>query len=108
MQELRMHRILLIDDDAQLGPPLAVYFQRFELELVQDRGWTSWNRTFKGSAWFDVSDSLAEGSGIAPKAIISLAMTSDNEQQPVPRIEVELIPGGEILPGRELPEFCTQ
>ena len=34
MQELRMHRILLIDDDAQLGPPLAVYFQRFELELV--------------------------------------------------------------------------
>ena len=29
-----MHRILLIDDDAQLGPPLAVYFQRFELELV--------------------------------------------------------------------------
>ena len=34
MQELRMHRILLIDDDAQLGPPLAVYFERFELELV--------------------------------------------------------------------------
>ena len=34
MQELRMHRILLIDDDAQLGPPLAVYFQRFELELI--------------------------------------------------------------------------
>lgn len=34
MQESRMHRILLIDDDAQLGPPLAVYFQRFELELV--------------------------------------------------------------------------
>ena len=30
-----MHRILLIDDDAQLGPPLATYFQRFELELVQ-------------------------------------------------------------------------
>ncbi|WP_298212239.1 response regulator transcription factor [Acidovorax sp.] len=29
-----MHRILLIDDDAQLGPPLAIYFQRFELELV--------------------------------------------------------------------------
>lgn len=29
-----MHRILLIDDDAQLGPPLAVYFQRFELELT--------------------------------------------------------------------------
>ena len=29
-----MHRILLIDDDAQLGPPLALYFERFELELV--------------------------------------------------------------------------
>lgn len=29
-----MHRILLIDDDAQLGPPLATYFQRFELELI--------------------------------------------------------------------------
>ncbi len=30
-----MHRILLIDDDAQLGPPLAAYFQRFELSLTQ-------------------------------------------------------------------------
>jgi OmpR family response regulator RpaB len=29
-----MNRILLIDDDEQLGPPLAVYFQRFELQLV--------------------------------------------------------------------------
>ncbi len=29
-----MHRILLIDDDAQLGPPLAAYFQRFDMELV--------------------------------------------------------------------------
>ncbi|MDZ4104449.1 MAG: response regulator transcription factor [Hydrogenophaga sp.] len=30
-----MHRILLIDDDEQLGPPLKTYFQRFELELTQ-------------------------------------------------------------------------
>jgi len=30
-----MHRVLLIDDDKQLGPPLATYFQRFELSLVQ-------------------------------------------------------------------------
>ena len=30
-----MHRILLIDDDAQLGEPLAAYFKRFEMELVQ-------------------------------------------------------------------------
>jgi two-component system, OmpR family, response regulator len=29
-----MHRVLLIDDDQQLGPPLATYFQRFELSLV--------------------------------------------------------------------------
>ena len=30
-----MPRILLIDDDEQLGPPLAAYFQRFELALTQ-------------------------------------------------------------------------
>ncbi len=30
-----MHRILLIDDDTQLGAPLAAYFQRFELALTQ-------------------------------------------------------------------------
>ncbi|QHE76090.1 response regulator transcription factor [Hydrogenophaga sp. PBL-H3] len=29
-----MHRVLLIDDDEQLGPPLATYFQRFELQLT--------------------------------------------------------------------------
>ena len=29
-----MHRILLIDDDTQLGPPLATYFERFELTLT--------------------------------------------------------------------------
>ncbi|MCF8211573.1 MAG: response regulator transcription factor [Rhodoferax sp.] len=28
-----MNRILLIDDDAQLGPPLTVYFARFDLAL---------------------------------------------------------------------------
>ena len=30
-----MPRLLLIDDDEQLGPPLAAYFQRFELTLEQ-------------------------------------------------------------------------
>ena len=30
-----MPRILLIDDDAQLGPPLATYFRRFDLTLEQ-------------------------------------------------------------------------
>lgn len=29
-----MVRILLIDDDAELGPPLAEYFRRFELDLT--------------------------------------------------------------------------
>src|SRR6188768_3611001 len=29
-----MHRILLIDDDQQLGAPLAAYCARFELDLV--------------------------------------------------------------------------
>lgn len=29
-----MNRILLIDDDENLGSPLATYFQRFELQLV--------------------------------------------------------------------------
>jgi hypothetical protein len=82
--------------------------RRLELELVQDLGWTSWNRDFEGSAWFDVSENFSEGSGIAPKAAISLTMTSENEDEPVPRVEVVLIPGGAILPGGELPDFCTQ
>jgi len=30
-----MHRILLIDDDEQLGAPLAQYVRRFELALIQ-------------------------------------------------------------------------
>ncbi|MBQ0942028.1 response regulator transcription factor [Ideonella sp. 4Y16] len=30
-----MPRILLIDDDEQLGPPLAAYFRRYELDLEQ-------------------------------------------------------------------------
>lgn len=30
-----MHRILLIDDDTELGAPLASYFQRFDLALEQ-------------------------------------------------------------------------
>jgi hypothetical protein len=82
--------------------------QRLELGLVQDRGWTSWNRGFEGSAWLDVSENFAEGSGIAPKVAISLTMASENEDGPAPRVEVLLIPGGAILPGRKLPEFCTQ
>ncbi len=29
-----MNRILLIDDDEQLGPPLSIYFKRFDLSLT--------------------------------------------------------------------------
>lgn len=82
--------------------------RRLELELVQDRGWTSWNRDFEGSVWLDVSENFAEGSGIAPKAAISLTMAPVNKGGAVPRVEIVLSPGGAILPGREPPEFCTQ
>lgn len=81
---------------------------RLELELVQDRGWISWNRIFQGSAWLDVSENFAEGSGIAPKAAISLTMASVNKGGAVPRVEVVLSLGGAILHERQLPEFCTQ
>ena len=30
-----MHRILLIDDDELLAPPLAAYLQRFDMQLRQ-------------------------------------------------------------------------
>lgn len=82
--------------------------RRLELELVQDRGWTSWNRNFKGSAWLDVFENFAEGSGIVPTAAIPLTMTSENEEGPVPRVEIVLTLSGAILPSRKLPEFCTQ
>ncbi len=29
-----MHRILLIDDDEHLAPPLATYLRRFDFELA--------------------------------------------------------------------------
>tara|TARA_R100001132_G_C3274295_1_gene96484 strand:- start:2477 stop:4117 length:1641 start_codon:yes stop_codon:yes gene_type:complete len=82
--------------------------RRLELELVQDRGWTSYNRSFEGSAWLSVSENLTDGSGIAPKTAIPLTMASVNKGGLVPRVEVVLIPRGAILPDRELPKFCTQ
>jgi len=82
--------------------------QQLKLELVQDRGWTSWNRTFDGSVWLDVSKNFAEGSGITPKAAISLTMASVTKGGAVPRVEVVLSLDGAILHERELPEFCTQ
>lgn len=82
--------------------------QRLQLELVQDRGWTSWNRDFAGSAWFDVAENFAEGSGMAPKAAILLTMISEKEEGPLPRAEVVLISDGAMLSSSKLPEFCTQ
>jgi hypothetical protein len=42
-----MPRILLIDDDEQLGPPLAAYFQRFDLSWSRPcapaRVWRGWH-----------------------------------------------------------------
>lgn len=94
---------------ASVGEKIVLEGKRqLELELVQDRGWTSRNRDFEGSAWLDVSENFAEGSGIAPRAAISLTMASANKGEPVPRVDVVLIPGGAILPGRELPEFCIR
>lgn len=82
--------------------------QRLELELVQGRGWASRNRHFEGSASFDVSENLKEAAGVSPKAAISLTMTPEIEEGPVPQVEVELLLSGAILSGRKLPEFCTQ
>lgn len=81
---------------------------RLELELVKDRGWTSWNRHFEGSALLNVFENLAKGSGINPKVAISLTVDSANEGGPVPQVEVVLILGGAILPGREPAKFCKQ
>lgn len=94
---------------ASIGEKILLERKRqLELELVQDRGWTSWNRNYEGTAWLDVSENFAEGSGISPKAAISLTMASVNKGAAVPRVEAVLIPGGAILPGREMPKFCTQ
>jgi hypothetical protein len=94
---------------ASVGDKIVLQGKRpLKLELVQDRGWSSWNKGFEGSAWLDVSENFSEGSGIAPEATISLAMTSENEDQQVPQVEVVLSSGGEVLPGRELPDFCVQ
>ena len=46
-----MPRILLIDDDAQLGPPLAAYLARFDMALEcassPAKGW----RAYAWGAW---------------------------------------------------------
>ncbi len=82
---------------------------------IKAEGEGEWNARKHGGSkkrlWrtaYDVSENLAEGFGIAQKAAISLTMALVNKGGPEPRVEVVLIPGGAILPNRELPEFCTQ
>lgn len=81
---------------------------RLRLELVQDRGWTSRNQTFKFSVWLDVAEDFPEGSGNVPKTTISLMMTSELEGASMPQVEVVMFPEAAMLPGRDLPEFCSQ
>ena len=47
-----MHRILLIDDDEALGPPLAAYLKRFDLALTQ--------ASRPSMAWAALRDALAQ------------------------------------------------
>lgn len=80
---------------------------RIALELVQDRGWKHRNRTFSGSALVNVFSTLAEGSGLAPRAEIRLPtkLESDNTAGPTAIIALSL--SGVTLPERALPDFCT-
>ena len=60
-----MPRILLIDDDAQLGPPLAAYFQRFDLTLEQAlRPSTGLARLAQGGF-----DEIIVATGITPRKV---------------------------------------
>jgi hypothetical protein len=82
--------------------------QRLELELVQDRGWPKWNRSFFGTAMFDVYETLAVGSGLMPKAKISLTVSSEGTEGPMPRATLTLPLSGVSLASREMPEFCRK
>ncbi|MBW0157608.1 hypothetical protein [Sedimentimonas flavescens] len=96
LKTLPRERILL---DAQ---------QHYELTLVQDRGLINWNRSFSGSARFDLFEGLANGSGLSPRAKISLAMLSGKSEELTPFVTLELPLAGVVLPKQEMPEFCSR
>lgn len=80
---------------------------RVSLELVQDRGWKHRNRTFTGSASIDVFSTLAEGSGLAPRAKIRLPTKLEGDNTTGPTAIIALYLSGVMLPKRALPDFCT-
>ena len=82
--------------------------QLLELELVQDRGWREFNRSFNGTAWLDAYEFLDEGSGLLPKAKITLTMRSDEIEEPRLLVTLELPLVGVALAKRDMPEFCTK
>jgi len=82
--------------------------QRIKLSLVQDLGLVYRNRSFTGSAQFDASETLAEGSGLSPTPKISVPMLSDRAEEPGPQVTLELPLVGVPLADRKMPEFCTK
>lgn len=82
--------------------------QVLKLELVQKSGWLKFNRSFNGAVRFDPYKTLAEGSGLMPKAKVSLTIDSDKIAVPRPLAEVELPLAGVPMTKREMPEFCAK
>ncbi|GAB1362394.1 hypothetical protein MASR1M32_16300 [Rhodobacter sp.] len=81
--------------------------QKYELELVQDRGLVKFNRSFNGTVRFDVFKAISEKSGLAPSARVSAVMFSDNAGEKLPTVTLALPIEGVKLPEVEMPEFCT-
>ncbi len=82
--------------------------QQLELNLVQDRGLFGFNRSFNGTARFDVYETLVDGSGLTPKAMIPLTILAYKTEDPRPQVALEVPLAGVSLPKREIPGFCTK
>lgn len=77
------------------------------VELVQDRGMWSRNRTYVGSARIDVLSTLVEGSGRSPMAELRLTTTAEGDDAAGPSALVVLPLAGVSLPEQVMPEFCA-